>query len=48
METLLLILLVLFILGFVPVRTRYGNTGGGLVGLIIVIILLGFIFGWFA
>jgi hypothetical protein len=48
METLLLILLVLFLLGFVPVRTRYGNTGGGFVGLLIVIILLGFLFGWFA
>ena len=48
MEPLRLILRVPFILGFVPVRTRYGNTGGGIVGLLIVIILLGFLFGWFA
>lgn len=48
METLFLILLILIALSFVPVRTHYGNRGGGCVSLLLVFILLGFFLGWFA
>lgn len=48
METLLLIVLVLLILGAVPARNRFGTYGGGLLGTLAVIIVIGFFLGWFA
>lgn len=45
METLLIILIVLILLGIIPARKRFGNVS--LVGLIFVLVLLGLLFGWF-
>ena len=45
MQTLLIILIILILLGIIPARRRYGNVS--LLGLLLVILLLGFLLGWF-
>ena len=45
MNTLLIIIIVLILIGIVPARRRYGNVS--LLGLLIVIALLGLLLGWF-
>jgi len=45
METLLIIIIVLILLGIIPARKRIGNIS--LLGLLVVIGLLGLLFGWF-
>ncbi len=45
METLLIILIILILLGIIPARKRFGDIS--LLGLIVIIVLLGFLLGWF-
>jgi len=45
METLLIILIILILLGIIPARRRYGNVS--LLGLLLVIFLIGLLLGWF-
>ena len=45
MQTLLIILIILILLGIIPARRRYGNVS--FLGLLLVILLLGFLLGWF-
>lgn len=48
MSTLLLILIILLLLGAIPVGRRYGARGGiSIGGLILLLLILGLIFGWF-
>ena len=44
METLLIIIIVLILLGIIPARKRLGNIS--LLGLLLVIVLFGLLFGW--
>ena len=45
MQTLLIILIILILLGVIPARRRYGNIS--LLGLLVVIFLIGLLLGWF-
>jgi len=45
MQTLLIILIVLILLGVIPARRRYGNVS--LLSLLVVIFLIGLLLGWF-
>ena len=48
MNTLLLILLILLLVGGIPVYRRYGSGGGISLGaLILLILILGLLFNWF-
>jgi hypothetical protein len=45
MQTILIILIILILLGIIPARRRYGNSS--LLGLLLVILLIGYLLGWF-
>jgi hypothetical protein len=50
MSTILVILLVLLLLGALPVWPHsrgWGYSGSGIIGLLLLIVILGLIFGWF-
>ena len=48
MSTLLTILIILLLLGAIPVGRRYGTRGGiSIGGLILLLLILGLVFGWF-